>query len=383
MLLGLAVSVPVSVSARVVARAPAATPSGVRARPARLDALAPAPALLRAPAAYSAAAAELSPRVFDGSLAPASEETPVPQPSEPSRPEPGERRGLTLAISERSLASLRGRLFALNEWQYLAFSLVTDAGGLGEALIDGKPAAESQLEFKHVVRPVVEGEPVRLRHDYSLLAIGATPERVYEVAFPAGGLSFSVAVEHLDRSTPEERAASTKKLMRAALERKEKPSVTFSAEVPEGTRRLFEPHHSIMARLLEEHETYLEKDEIRDEALESRRADLASLRAFYADVAAGRVRYETAPLAAQLLARERRLLNDYRAYLLADPAMGRVAARLRLGQIDHYREILETLRGVYAQIDESRRPGPVERLMTGALGLWVKFRAWLAARGRF
>lgn len=292
--------------------------------------------------------------------------------------------GLILGVLAQP-GRLAGASIPLNEWQHVAFSVLTpDQAGLGDPSIQAQPAAESRLEYKHTVRAVAiaERSAALFRHDYSWLALGATPEGDYPISFPQGP-AFSVSVAHLDRSTPEERAKEVGKLIRDAWRRPETP-VEFGPGVPERIQAFMAPHLGIMSRLVERHERYLHGDPVlsQDEKADKLR-ELASLKQFYADVQGGRTHYKhMEAVIAQVLACERSILRDYQAYRKADPASGKTAVGFEIEQIAHYREILNTLYEVGSQIDSSKAPGPIERLFGGALKLYMKFRLWLASRGR-
>lgn len=291
--------------------------------------------------------------------------------------------GQTASLGLLDSASLvDGKAFPLNEWQHVAFSIEAPHElGLGQPTVSGLPAHESKLEYKHTVRALTLADKTAqlFRHDYSWLALGATPEGEYAVSFP-GGPSFAVSVAHLDKSTPQERMRQAAETIKRVWSQKD-AEPDFAPNVPERVRNFISPHQRLMEKVYAGLDRYYAEDPVLTaEAKAEKLGALARVREFYDDVIGGRTRYQVDGVVAQLLARERGFLNDYAAYVRADPAIGKTGGELRVEQLERHRETMRTLYEAFSKVDASRPPTLFERSLGGALKAYVRFRMWLAAR---
>ncbi|MDE2291571.1 MAG: hypothetical protein KGL53_05765, partial [Elusimicrobia bacterium] len=340
-------------------------------RPAQKTLASAQAAVAAQPSGGEGARAALDRLYFGGG--PSGADAPEPeQGGTPRRPRVGLRAQTELGVVSDP-RSLDGRVFTLDQWRYLSF--VTEADP-GEALIDGKPPAESKLEAKAVVRDVPDGNSTRRWRRYSWLALGATPAGRYQVSFP--GFSFAVEVRQTDHSTPEERLASARKAvsesLRGAFSGDVGEAPPFGPGVPEAVRRWLPSHLSFMGRYLREHEAYLGWDGLVGERERGRRAhELETLKEYYADVVSGaRPMPGLSALIAQLLAREDGVLRQLRSYMVEDPGMGRAAGEAFALQLDSHREMLRGAYELHVRVDALPPPGPVKRLLGRLLGGWMR-----------
>jgi hypothetical protein len=294
-----------------------------------------------------------------------------------------------LGVLENPGGTLGGGELPLNGWQYGSFrTMEGPESRLGEPLIEGKPASESPLQFKHVVRS--SGREGEFSHEFSFLAAGATPAGVYRVEFPGAGASpesfaFTVRVAQKEETeTPQRRLSSAF----AALAKPEphEPSLTFAHEVPDVVKKWLPSHQAIIDRQLSKYERYLREDPLLPEDRRAARfAEVERIDRLFADIAAGRVhRRGLDALIAQVMAAERPVLENFKDYFRADPAQSRVYVELALQQMQLHHDLLvdsAEVWGAVAAAQGDASAGFVSGAASRLAGAWFKARyAWIFAR---
>jgi hypothetical protein len=254
----------------------------------------------------------------------------------------------------------------LKQWRYLAFSVVAPVTQpAGDFLIDGLPAEQSKLEYKRVTRVVPGTNQDKLRHDYSFLALGATPPGQYIVTLPGGQtLTINVAA---DKQSPE-------RGHNAAV-----PEPEIGGGLNEEVKQFLSNHMSYMGKHLAEYERYVRNDALLDEAAKAEALGQSqSLRDFYAEAASGRRNWTLGGLAAQALARDRAVMEAYFRYLQDDPTHGRAYVGFALDQTRRYREAIQAVQAAWSQVDSEQRTNPLVEAYTGVLMGWYKVRYGLS-----